>query len=136
MLGTLRPTEREGKLVADLTAISYPITQDYMHQLWLREIEHAGIAGLPQEYIRVLELEASGGPCPQCGVAWKPIEVASGKGQFVYHSPACRCYTRCPGMTITAWRRYVQGDKLEDPAAHHGQLRVRRIAAPGGRPWG
>lgn len=99
--------------MADLTkalAAGLAITQKVMDARWDKEIEDAGRDGLPMEYVRVLELEASGGPCPQCNKPWKRIEVRNRHGHFDYFNPVCRCYPRCPGITAKARNRYKDGE--------------------------
>lgn len=51
-----------------------------------------------------INLETSGGYCPNCNISWEKIPVKNRFADYIYYDPACDCYGRCPECK-TSWHR-------------------------------
>jgi len=96
-----------------LPAVFKKIDQETIKGFLRRDYEEAKRIGADRIAARIRQ-EARGGPCESCGTPWEEIEVKHHYADYVYYSPACRCFPRCP-VCGNSWHRVADpGTSVND----------------------
>lgn len=79
---------------------SLGITQELLEKSHQRIIDSYMRANLPLEACNYIDKEFVGGDCAICKKPFKKVDVDNRNGKFIYYTPSCRCYPKCPGVHI------------------------------------